>query len=342
VNTFFKKDTLVKKSFRNILVVIIAFSILLYLFFNRHAYNFSGYAIGTTYHIVVYNKYISSLELQEIKIAIEDELSIMNMIFSTFEDDSELSKLNAISENVYFKGSDALIKVMSLAKGLYQLTEGYYDPTVDPIVRLWGFGRDSNPAFPSKEEIEASVALVGYDSVLITGNRIIKNKNLTIDLASIAKGYAVDAVVRVLEKYNQKNYMVEVGGELYVKGNEFYKKGWDVVIVDPENVQKGLITLRLKNKGVATSGNYRNFRLYEDGKRYHHIIDPKTGYPVFNDLVSVTIIADTTVIADGLATGVFVMGAEKGLKLINSLKNVEAVLIQKTQVGLKVSKSDGI
>lgn len=331
-----------KKSYRNILFVVLAFSIFIYLFFNRHAYNFSGYAIGTTYHIVVYNKYISAKELQEIKIAIDDELSSMNIIFSTFEEDSELSKLNAISGNVYFIGSDSLINVMSLAKDVYHLTEGYYDPTVDPLVRLWGFGRDSNPAFPSKDEIEASVALVGYDNVFITGNRIIKKKNVTIDLASIAKGYAVDAIVRVLEKYKQKNYMVEIGGELFVQGNEFYKKGWDVIIVDPDNVQKGIMTLRLKNKGVATSGNYRNFRPHVDGRKYHHIIDPKTGYPVFNDLVSVTIVADTTVMADGLATGIFVMGAEKGLKLINSLEDVEAVLIEKTVDGLKVTKSDGI
>lgn len=331
-----------KKSFRNILFVVIAFSVFLYLVFNRHAYNFSGYAIGTTYHVVAYNKYISAIDLQEMKVAIDDELSRINIIFSTFEEASELSKLNAISENEYFTGSDELINVMVLAKGVYQLTEGYYDPTVDPLVRLWGFGRDSNPEFPSKNQIEASAALVGYDNVIITGNRIIKKNSVTIDLASIAKGYAVDAVARVLEKYNQRDFMVEVGGELYVKGNEFYKKGWNVIIVDPENVQKGIITLRLKNKGVATSGNYRNFRAHDDGKRYHHIIDPKTGYPVFNDLVSVTIIADTTVMADALATGVFVMGAEKGLKLINSLKNVEAVLIEKNKSGLKVIKSDGI
>ncbi len=331
-----------KKKFNNLLLLVLVFALLLFLLFNRHAYIFSGYAIGTTYKVVVYDRLIYPKTVREMKIAIEDELYRMNSLFSNFEEGSELSKLNAVSPNVYFKGSDELVNVLVLAKDVYRLTDGLYDPTVDPLVRLWGFGRDMKYIYPSKSEIESAVAGVGYDKVIITGNIIYKKDKVTIDLASIAKGYAVDEVVKVLEKFNQKNYMVEIGGELYVKGDEFYKTGWDVVIVNPDKVKKGIMTIRLKNKGVATSGSYRNFRVHEDGKKYQHIIDPKTGYPVFNNLVSATIIANTVVQADALATGVMVMGTEKGIQLINSMQDVEAILIENTEKGLKIIKSAGL
>lgn len=317
-------------------------SLFLYLFFNRQAYEFSGYTMGTTYKVVIYARLINSEKLREMKVAIEDELYKLNLIFSTFEPNSEVSKLNSASVNVKYDLGDELYSVLSLAKETYLETNGYYDPTVDPLVRLWGFGRENKYTYPSTLEIESMLSFVGYDKLIIADNSVVKKENVTIDLASIAKGYAVDRLVAVLTKFEQKDFMVEIGGELYVKGDEFYRDGWDVIIVNPENNNSAMLMLRLKNKGVATSGSYRNFRLHEGGKKYHHIIDVKTGYPVFNDLLSVTIVADNVAKADALATGIFVMGTEAGLQLINSLKDVEGVLIEKREKGLKVIKSSGL
>ncbi len=331
-----------KKIIISISLFVLVISLILYVIFNRHAYSFSGYAIGTTYKVVVYDRYISPEKLYFMKMAVEDEIARMNMIFSTFEPDSEVSKLNSASPNVEYYVADEFFRVLVLAGEVYRNTNGHYDPTVDPLVRLWGFGRDDRYNYPSKFEVDSLIKYVGYDKLIITNNIVVKKKDVTIDLASVAKGYVVDKVVEVIKRLDKKDFMVEIGGELYVHGDEFYREGWDVVVAYPEIEKEGIMTLRLNNKGVATSGSYRNFRFAEDGKKYHHIIDAKTGYPVISDLVSVTVVAENVARADALATGLFVMGADEGLKIVNALDDVEAVFIEKTEEGLNIKKSNGI
>lgn len=330
-----------KKNLYSVFLLVVGFSLLLYLLFHKQAYVFNGFSMGTTYKVVIYDQFIHSSKLRKIKVAVEEELYRLNQLFSTFEESSELSKLNIAKVGDEFHPSDELLNVLILAKKVNRLSKGAFDPTVDPLVKLWGFGNDTTYSFPTKLEVDKVLAKVGYEKIIITNDSILKNEDVSIDLASIAKGYAVDAIVKIIKGFKQYDFFVEIGGEIYVNGDEFYKMGWDVHVTNPDKNDESIAILQLKNKGIATSGSYRNYRIH-DGKKYQHIIDPRNGYPVFNELVSVTIIADSVVFADALATGVLVMGTEQGLTLVNSLDGVEAVLVEKKEDELKVIKSDGI
>jgi len=332
----------VKKKLLSLLVIVAIAAIILFLNYQRKVYHFSGYTMGTTYKVVIYDRFIDPEELRELKQQVSESLESLNKTFSTFNHDSELSKLNKSGANEIVSVSKKMSEVLSISAKVHKLTNGYFDPTIDPLVRLWGFGRDFRNTYPSKQEIDNELINIGYESIIISGNIISKKKLVTVDFASIAKGYAVDIISEILMNSEKKDYLVEIGGELFVNGDEYFRNGWDVQIANPAIPSNAsLMTIRIKNKGVATSGSYLNFREF-GGKKYQHIIDPHNGYPVENSLLSVTVIADSTVFADALATGLIGMGLEKGLNLVNSLKEIEAIFIEKAKDGVEVTKSEGL
>ncbi|MFW9804989.1 MAG: FAD:protein FMN transferase, partial [Candidatus Thorarchaeota archaeon] len=231
-----------------------------------------------------------------------------------------------------FKISDDFYQVMQVAEKIYQLSDGAWDGTVNPLVDLWGFGRTGRKeVIPDESEIMRLRAFVGFDDIEIVapGFLIKKRPQISLDLSSIAKGYGVDAVVRVIRNEGFENYLVEIGGEVFASGLRKDGGQWRIGINRPRkdaaanDVYK---VVRLQGHAFATSGDYRNF-FEVDGIRYSHVIDPKTGYPVSNGVVSVSIIADNCTFADGLSTAVMVMGAEKGLSLINRLEHVEGLIV---------------
>jgi len=294
----------------------------------------SGKTMGTTYHIKVISGYFTGYD--RLKEDIQKRLDELNQSMSTYIQDSEISKFNALDDpDKVMVISKDFYAVMVQAERLYRLSGGALDGTLEPIIDLWGFGRSGRRAdsteIPTAREIEERLSAVGFDKIEILKNNAIRKKipSISIDLNAIAKGYAVDQVAVLLRKNRIEDFIVEIGGEMIASGLRADNKKWRVGInvpradADYTNVYK---VIELHNKAMATSGDYRNF--FEiGGNRYSHIFDPKTGYPVTNGVVSVTVIAETCVMADGLSTALMVMGSEKGLSLVNSIEGVECLII---------------
>ncbi len=296
----------------------------------------SGKTMGTTYHIKVVTGYFKNLE--SLKRKIDLRLEEINRSMSTYIKDSEISSFNAKKNpEEKFDASDDFLHVMIIAENLYKLTDGAWDGTIKPLIDLWGFGVLEKRRIPPKEEINNLLPDIGFGHIEISSNGyIVKRKaSISLDLASIAKGYGVDQIAELIRINGIENFLVEIGGEVYASGFRKDGKRWRVGINRPhkdapfDQVYK---IVSLHDNALATSGDYRNF-FEMDGKRYSHVLDPRTGYPVSNRVVSVTIIADTCTFADGLATAVMVLGHEKGLELVNRLEGVECLIV--------VEKKDG-
>jgi len=291
----------------------------------------SGETMGTTYHIRVVTGSFDNIS--NLKSKIDQRLGKINQSMSTWIKDSEISRFNDLKNaGEKIKVSDDFVQVMIVAAELYRLTVGAWDGTVNPLVNLWGFGnKGMTTTIPPPEVITRLVSDLGFSYIQIIENRYLAKKkgSISLDLGSIAKGYAVDKIAEVIEQKGIKNFLVEIGGEVYAAGTRIDGQPWKIGINTPrpnaphDQVYKAIT---IQNKAFATSGDYRNF--FEiDGKRYSHIIDPRTGYPVDNGVVSVSVIADTCIFADGLATALMVMGPEKGLALVNRLDRVECLII---------------
>ncbi len=297
----------------------------------------TGQTMGTIYQV----KVISGGEIEAgiLKTAIENRLAMINQSMSTFIPDSEISRFNALKRiNKPFTVSSDFMAVITLAQTLYRLTDGAWDGTLAPLVNLWGFGSTkAMDQVPAQNTILALLSQVGFDLIGIgPGDKLMKkNAAVTLDLASVAKGYAVDQVSRLIAAKGFRDYLVEIGGEVYTSGHRPDGRSWRVGINRPERsapfnaVYK---VIDLSNQALATSGDYRNY-FEANGRYYGHILDPRTGYPVTNGVVSVSVIADTCVLADGLATGIMVMGVETGLALVDRLEHVECLIVVRTPGG---------
>jgi thiamine biosynthesis lipoprotein len=290
-----------------------------------------GRTMGTTYHIKVVTGYFQGVS--GLKEKIEKRLVDINDAMSTYQKDSEISRFNEFNKNGRkFKISDDFYRVMKTAQAIYRLSDGAWDGTVNPLVDLWGFGKGgAKNRIPLETKISELLSNIGFENIEILepGFLLKKRAAVTLDLSSIAKGYGVDQVADTIRKEGFQHYLVEIGGEVFASG--YRKDGmlWRIGINRPQTdaaFDEVYKVVNLHNKAFATSGDYRNFFVV-DGIRYAHIIDPRTGYPISNGVVSVTIIADTCTFADGLATAIMVMGPEKGLDLINRLDAVEGLII---------------
>jgi len=225
-----------------------------------------------------------------------------------------------------------LVKAVDVAKK----TGGAFDITVGPLVDLWGFGPKSPPVpteVPSDEEVEAAKAAVGYEHIVIDANnrRAARDADsVEVDLGGIAKGYAVDLVIKTLKDHGVEDALVEIGGETAAIGLTEKGEPWLVGIRHPNlPPPRFLTTIELRDGTIATSGDY--FNVYElEGRLYSHIIDPTTGRPITNNVCSVTVLAKECALGDALATGLMVMGPEDGIKLVESMPGVEAIIAWRT------------
>jgi len=296
---------------------------------------FSGTTMGTTYQIRVVTGYFKNLNHLGEKI--ETRLDAINQNLSTYIKDSEISRFNALRETgVKFRISDDFVNVMKVAGQIYHLTSGAWDATINPLVNIWGFGSSGQEKnMHAAKDIAELLKSIGFHHILFVENRYLVKKNpaVTLDFGSIAKGYAVDQLIILLKKNGIKDCLVEIGGEVYASGVRKDGGKWKVGINTPDihaSYDKVYRVLYLQDKGLATSGDYRNFFL-KNGKLFSHIIDPRTGFPVSNGVVSVSIIADTCVFADALATAVMVLGAEKGFELIKRIDSTECLIITRNK-----------
>lgn len=301
---------------------------------------FSGKTMGTTYHITVVAGVFTNTK--DLKDQIDLRLDEINKSMSTFRKDSEISRFNALQAACEkFRISDDFYNVMTVAKTIYEETGGAWDGTVKPLVDLWGFGKpENNHTIPEKSRIAAMLSDIGFNNIEIIADHYLakKNTNITLDLASIAKGYGVDQVAALIRSNGIHNFLVEIGGEVFAAGLRKDGKEWRIGINRPQKnapVDQVYKVVDLQDKGFATSGDYRNY-FEVNQKRFSHIIDPRNGYPVDNGVVSVSIISNTCTFADGLATAVMVLGHKKGLDLVNRLDNTECFIVTQSKDGVLI------
>ena len=229
-----------------------------------------------------------------------------------------------------------------LKKSIYlsEITEGAFDITVGLLEDIWGFKGDK-PHLPEKEEITDALFNVGYKKIELTDSTIsLKKEGMVIDLGGVTKGYAVDRAVELLREEGITAGIVDAGGDLKVFGKKPDGKQWLIGIRDPKNQGEIITRFTIDDCAVATSGNYERYFINGEEK-YNHIMDPKTGYPA-TGCISVTILAKEAIISDALATGIFVLGPEKGMALIEKLTDVEGIIILKNNNHLKIITSKGV
>jgi thiamine biosynthesis lipoprotein len=292
-----------------------------------------GRTMGTTYNIKVVgtNEQVEALNLQQ---KIDDLLKQVNQEMSTYIKSSEISTFNQSSSTEAIEVSPGFARVLKESIRLGQLSEGKLDVTVGPLVNLWGFGPEQRPdKVPSEELLAATKKRVGLQHLVLEGNFLAKRiPDLYIDLSTIAKGYGVDVVAELIEKNGIANYLVEIGGELRLKGFKSTGELWAIAVEKPltnkRSVQEVIIP---RDNAVATSGDYRIY-FEANGVRFSHIIDPATGKPINHKLVSVTVIHPSSMTADGLSTALMVMGMEKGIAFATE-NNLAALFISKTENG---------
>ncbi|AFU19404.1 FAD:protein FMN transferase [Actinobacillus suis] len=297
-----------------------------------------GKTMGTTYTVkYIDDGKVAQLEApNEVQKQLDSLLKTVNDEMSTYQQDSQISRFNAMQEvNKSVEISPDFAKVVHEAIRLNKVTEGALDVTVGPLVNLWGFGPDKRlNKVPSAEQITERAAAVGIEKLTLTGSDkslLAKSvPNLYLDLSSIAKGFGVDKLAEHLESLGLTNYLVEIGGELRGKGKNLQGVDWRIAIEQPTLAQgqAAQITVPLHNLGMATSGNYRNYFEDEQGNRLSHIINPKELRPVSHKLASITVFAPTTMTADGLSTGLFVLGPEKALEVAEREKLAVFLIIK--------------
>ncbi len=281
-----------------------------------------GSIFGTIYHITYQHT-------QDLKKEIEACMMEVDASLSMFNPESTIARINAGTAN---EADSLLTVVFNLSQQIYQATNGCFDPTVAPLVNAWGFGF-KNGELPNEQQVDSLKALVGLDGISLVEGKIQKRDTLMImDFSAIAKGFAVDQVAHLLHSKGIKNYMVEIGGEVIVKGKSSKGKAWRVGIAKPnedesrDNGQYEEI-LELQDKAMATSGNYRNFYVTEDGRKLAHTIDPHSGYPVQHSILSSTVFAPDCATADAFATSFMVMGLEKAKQVLEKHPELEVFLI---------------
>ncbi|WJG08992.1 FAD:protein FMN transferase [Aliiglaciecola sp. LCG003] len=275
----------------------------------------SGATMGTTYN-VKYHPDIgpSAAETQR---QIDALLVRVNKLMSTYDPTSELSLFNAHQSSEPFALSSETIFVLKEAQRLGELSEGVLDVTVGPLVNLWGFGPQARPdKVPSEQTVEQIKLQTGLDKLMVSNDSATKLiPNLYVDLSTIAKGYGVDVVAELLASLGHTDYLVEIGGEMRVAGVKSSGQPWRIAVEKPVSNERAVQTiLTIGNNAVATSGDYRNY-FEENGVRYSHLIDPRSGMPIQHNLVAVTVIHPSSMTADGLATALNVMGKDDALRI---------------------------
>jgi thiamine biosynthesis lipoprotein len=260
---------------------------------------------------------------------------------SLHKDSSELEAVNAKAGEGPQTVSLDTYAVIEEALEIAALSGGAFDPTIGPLVEAWDIGGD-NPRKPSQEEIDSLLPLVGYRRVALDSEDhsvFLADPGMILDLGGIAKGYAADEVAKVLEEHDVHSGIVNLGGNVLTIGSKPDGSPWKIGIQDPDEERGGYVmVLSLVDQSLVTSGPYERF-FVQDGKVYHHILDTKTGYPVDTDFTSVSIITPRSFIADALSTSVFALGLEKGMALIDSMEDVEAVFFTEEK---QIILSEGI
>lgn len=328
---------MVKHSFKkiSILLIITIFLVGCQAKVETHKYEKSAFVLGTIINITLIDH--GSDELLDKMV---DRLKEIEETMSINIDDSEASRINLNAGIKSVKVSEDTYYVIKKALEFSELSEGSFDITFGPIVDLWQIGTE-NAHVPEAEEIKRSLSYVDYHKVILNDyNEVfLQEKGMEIDLGGIAKGYAADEIIRIAEEHGVESAIVNLGGNIRVLGSKKDNQPYRIGIQNPfdeRNEYFGILSV--KDQTVVTSGNYERY-FVENEIRYHHIFDKETGYPVRNNLASVSVITEMSIDADALSTALYVLGVEKGMELVESLNGVEVIYVTKDK---EIHLSSGI
>lgn len=305
-----------------------------------HQYRFSGPIMGTQYSVkVLVDVPLSAANEAQLGEAILAELVQVDRLMSTYKAESEISRFNRAPVGTQLPLSSQTYEVLQAATRVHARSNGAFDMTVGPLVELWGFGADPRAnSVPSAERIAQVKAQLKGERFRLAGEAITKLADVSLDLSALAKGYAVDQVAAMLKARTFRNFMVEVGGELVVAGNNASGGPWRLGVEMPDALAQQAVNVVTMTQGaLATSGDYRNY-FESGGKRYSHTINPHTGYPIEHKLASVSVLAQTCIQADAWATALMVLGEKEGLALAQAL-GLDAMFIYRKTGGFGLSYS---
>ena len=281
-----------------------------------------GPVFGTAYQIQYYD-----LDAKNYQTQFDSIFEVLNQSMSNYIPSSNISKINrneTVNTDTHFD------TVFNASKLIYRQTEGIFDPTIGKLVNAWNFGSEKNKTTLDSTQVDSLMTSVGFNRVGLVNGVIMKHTSTFIDFNAIAKGYGVDVVSEFLESKGITDYLVDIGGELRTKGINLNKqKEWAIGIENPnfDGSQSVSKVISIKDKAMATSGTYRKFKIDENGNRYAHIINTKTGYPTKTNILSVSVIADNCMLADGYATAFQAMGIKKVDYFLAKHPELQAYLI---------------
>jgi len=295
----------------------------------------TGATMGTSYSItLVTNEPISDSD--SLQRDVDEALRQLNQQMSTYIDNSEINTLKTSPVDQWISISKPVAEVLGMSLLVSDWSHGAFDVTLRPLIDLWGFGpTQTDDQIPEQSEIHRILQEVGYEHIQLDEKnlKVLRTAAVDMDFSAVAKGYGVDVVASLLEQKGLNNYLVEIGGEIRLKGHNPKRQDWRVAVERPQAGlgQRIYKAIPLTDKAIATSGDYRNY-FEQNGQRYSHTIDPRTGKPVVHNLASVTVIHSSAAMADALATAFNVMGAEEARLLANS-KEIAAFFIIKQENG---------
>lgn len=305
-----------KRNVAIIVFLVVFVAVFCFRRFQRHYRTMSGVVWTTEYHIT----YESRVCLDD---SVQAVFELIDCSASKYNAKSQLSRINRNETDTL----DAiLLRLYQISEEVHRITGGAYDPTVSPLANVWGFGLRTGVR-PDSVAIDSLMAFVGLDKTSVTGELLTKTDNrITFDFNSIAKGFACDEVGRMLARNGVENYVVEIGGEVSARGHSERGQEWRVSVDRPIEssdtvIHESAFVISLSSGGVASSGNYRNFRVV-DGRKVGHIINPHTGYPEATDLLSVTVVAADCATADAYATGLMVLGYDSAREIADEMDSI--------------------
>jgi len=293
-----------------------------------------GVTMGT-YYQVNYQHERSCVITREV---LEERLQAINQVLSTYDADSEISRFNRTGADLEFQVSDELWRVTRAAEQVWRESQGAFDPTVGPLVELWGFGAQDRDTPPTATQMQEVAQVIGMDKLTMSGHAFKKSvAGLMLDLSAIAKGFAVDELSRLLMRGGCAHFMVDIGGEIRTAGDNPQGQDWRIGIESPDPAGIGIsqLVIRLPALSVATSGDYRNFTVV-DGQRVDHVMDPRVIAPAENTLVSATVLHKSAMWADAYATAAMVLGVEQALAFAQRIK-VPVLLMSRANSSAQVA-----
>ena len=306
----------------------------------RHMVAFTGKTMGP----IAYNVKYFDTKKRDLQIQVDSVLEKFNQSLNNYRPDSEITTFN--QQNAFNFQLPFFYPILEKSREIHALSGGAFDPTLGPIIRAWGFGPgEAQP--PDSAGVDSLMVFVGFNKIKFNGTKAEKeDSNIQLDFAAIAKGYGVDVVCEYLVSQGIDHYFVEIGGEVRCGGRNLQSdKPWKVGILDPNSTeleQSFIATLALETKGMATSGNYFNYRIV-DGVKYSHTISPFTGFPIELPILSASVVADDCMSADALATAFMVLGHEKAIEILEDNDHLDAFLVfSNGQGGMSTYVSNGI